>query len=491
MLKIAMSHFQGLCFTQLIKVGMGYFNNKKAGELHTVCMQYTQSLGNFVHILSLSVERILMIIVYLCILLTLSWEMTLVSITLAIISSFFLKGIVHRVELTGKSFVMKTQQVNSILYEIISAMKLVRQFTKEDETVQGMKKQLSSYNEDMYQLAKLNSSVSPIVEIVGIISIAIIMFISSFFIKTGFEILPVLAMFLVIFWRISSAATILNQYRVSVKAQLPSYYAVFQFLDPNNKKMITGGSSHFIKFKKEVELKDLGFRYRDNGVNVLEDISFKIPLGAKIGIVGASGSGKSTLVDLLFRFYDVHQGAILVDGVNLNDIEIKSWRKQLGIVSQDIFLFNNTLRANITFAKPEATSKEIEDAARKANAHDFIKQLPEGYDTFVGDRGILLSGGQKQRIAIARTILKEPEILIFDEATSSIDSNSEKIVQRTINEVGKGHTVITIAHRLSTVRDSDQIIVLDSGRIVEQGNHLSLLRNAGTYKNLARLQNLA
>ena len=488
--KITMSHFQGLCFTQLMRVGMGYFNNKKAGELHTTCLPYTHNLGNFVHMLSLSVERILMIIIYLCILLTLSWEMTLVSVLLAIISSLYLKRVVHRVEVTSKSFTKKTQQANSILFELISGMKLVRMFAREDETVKVLRKKVESNNEDVYQMAKLNGSVSPIIEMMGVISIAIIMIVISFFIETGFEMLPILAMFLIIFWRISGAATTLNQYRVSIKEHLPSYNVVFDFLESQNKHVLEGGSRPFRKFTKKIEFKKVGFSFYDNGAKVLENISINIPQGSKIGIVGASGSGKSTLVELLFHFYDLHQGEILVDGVNLKDIEIKSWRKHLGIVSQEIFLFNDTVRANITFAKPEATSKEIEAAARKAYAHDFIKQLPEGYDTLVGDRGVLLSGGQKQRIAIARTILKEPGILIFDEATSAIDSKSEKIVQRAIDEVGVGRTVITIAHRLSTVRNSDQIIVLDSGLIVEQGTHLSLLRNAGTYNNLVHLQNL-
>ena len=232
------------------------------------------------------------------------------------------------------------------------------------------------------------------------------------------------------------------------------------------------------------------FGYNAGETIVLKNVSFRIPRGEKVGVAGASGAGKSTLSELLLRFYDPQEGQILVDGLDLKEFDIVSWRKKIGIVSQDVFLFNDSIRANISFGKPNASPDEIEEAARKAHAHEFIQEMPEGYDTLVGDRGVRLSGGQKQRIAIARAIILDPEILILDEATSALDTEAERIVQRALDDVASGRTVFTIAHRLSTIAHYDKILVMDSGQIVEQGRHEELLQKGGIYKRLVEMQDL-
>jgi ATP-binding cassette subfamily B protein len=236
-----------------------------------------------------------------------------------------------------------------------------------------------------------------------------------------------------------------------------------------------------------VEFRQVGFAY-DSRRPLLEGVSFEIPAGKKVAVVGQSGAGKSTLSRLLFRFYDVNQGSILIDGQDLREVTQRSLREAIGIVPQDTVLFNDTIYYNIAYGRPTASREEVVAAAGAAHILDFIQSLPEGFDTRVGERGLKLSGGEKQRVAIARTLLKNPPILVFDEATSALDSHSEKAIQAELAQIARHHTTLVIAHRLSTIVDADQILVMEQGRIVERGTHEELLRAGGVYANLWALQ---
>jgi len=238
-----------------------------------------------------------------------------------------------------------------------------------------------------------------------------------------------------------------------------------------------------------VRFEDVSFSYEPRR-QILHDVSFEIPSGATVAVVGHSGSGKSTLARLLFRFYDVGAGRISVNGVDIRDVTQASLRAAIGIVPQDTVLFNDTILYNIQYGRPQASAEEVIEAARAAHIHDFIQSLPDGYDTVVGERGLKLSGGEKQRVAIARALLKDPQILVFDEATSALDSKSEKAIQAELDRIAQGRTTLVIAHRLSTVMDADEIIVMDSGRIVERGSHRSLLEHGGHYAQMWALQQL-
>ena len=231
----------------------------------------------------------------------------------------------------------------------------------------------------------------------------------------------------------------------------------------------------------------MSFAYRD-GEPALHDISFGVPKGSLLALVGPSGSGKSTLVDLLVRFFDVSSGRITIDGVDIRNTRVRDLRALMGIVSQETVLFHDTVRANIAYGRADATDAEVEAAARAAHAHEFVQKLPHGYDTVVGERGVELSGGQRQRVAIARALLRDPPILVLDEATSSLDSESERVIQDAIEKLLEGRTVFVIAHRLSTVQRADEILVMDEGRIVERGTHASLVAQGGTYRRLYDLQ---
>ena len=349
--------------------------------------------------------------------------------------------------------------------------------------------EVDRYNNNMLNLVKVRSSMQPIFESIGTTCLALILVVGSLIFAgqngVGFE---TILTFCVIFFRTLQPALALNQARVDIKSIMPGFNEVNGFLDNQGKSKLANGRRAFTQLTHGIEWRHVSFRYNEQQAMVLNDVSFFIPKGAKVGVIGSSGSGKSTLSELLLRFYDPQQGGIFIDGEDLREYDQNTWRRLIGVVSQDVFLFNDTIAANISFANPEATRERVIAAARRAHADEFIQHLPQGYDTRIGDRGVLLSGGQRQRIAIARAILNEPQILVFDEATSALDTESEKIVQQALDEVGQDKTVITIAHRLSTVKDSDLIVAIDKGCIMQQGKHDELLQQEGIYRKLMQMQ---
>lgn len=486
---ITVKHFRMLCFKQFMKLGMGYFNNNKMGNIHTLFTNYTMSLGLFVEQLGIIFPLLFNIIIYLSIISILSWKMTLISLTFSIFVSIGLRRFMLKAAMAGKAMTQATTELNSTMLELLMAKKNIHIFAREQESTKLFEVEVDRSNHAMLLSSKIRGIVQPIFEFLAMLMVALIMLVGSvLFFKTSSIGLPGLAAFLIVFHRISSAAMTINQYRVAIISSWPAYQQIFDFLETDDKQFIDNGNQKFIHLEKGIEIKQIEFSYRNPEYAALKDVSFNIIKGSKVGVVGGSGAGKSTLIELLLRFYDPQVGKIFVDGVEIRSLDITSWRKRIGVVTQDVFLFNDTIRANIAYAEPNTSQKEIEEAALKANAHDFIMALPKGYDSEIGDQGVLLSGGQKQRLAIARAIISQPDILILDEATSALDSESEKIVQLALNNVSEGRTVITIAHRLSTIFDSDNIIVMDSGSLVEQGNHEELIKLDGVYKNLVQIQ---
>ncbi|MEX0907410.1 MAG: ABC transporter ATP-binding protein, partial [Gemmatimonadota bacterium] len=327
----------------------------------------------------------------------------------------------------------------------------------------------------------------PLSETMGAIGTVLLLWFGGRMVISGALTPGAFILFLGLSLKLYQPAKWLSKFPSTAQPGLSAADRIFEFLDTPIEMTDDAGLRPFTGFSDAIRLEDIRFAY-ETGEPVLNGISLEVRPGEVIALVGPSGGGKSTLVDLIARFYDPDSGRITVDGVDLREISPRSLRQQLGIVTQETVLFHDTVRANIAYALPDATQEEIERAARAANAHEFIAQLPRGYDTVLGERGTRLSGGQRQRIAIARAILRDPPILIFDEATSALDSESERLVQDAIEHLLTGRTVFVIAHRLSTILHADQILVLEQGSIVERGTHDELLAEGGLYRKLYRLQ---
>jgi subfamily B ATP-binding cassette protein MsbA len=298
----------------------------------------------------------------------------------------------------------------------------------------------------------------------------------------------IMVTYLVLLSRLLPYISQLNSARNQLARVSASIDIVYDLLRRDNKGFMQNGALRFQGLQQGIKFKGVSFTYPGSEDQVLANITLNLPKGTTLALVGSSGAGKSTLADLLPRFFDPTQGSIQIDGEDLRHYDIATIRKAMGVVSQDTFLFNNTVRYNIAYGRLEATDEEIISAAKRANAYGFIMQLPQGLDTMIGDRGIMLSGGQRQRLAIARALLQNPEILVLDEATSALDTVSERLVQQALDELSRDRTTLVIAHRLSTVQNADQIAVMDKGRVAELGTHQDLLIKGGLYSKLCSLQ---
>ncbi|PYS21000.1 MAG: hypothetical protein DMF72_18840 [Acidobacteria bacterium] len=328
----------------------------------------------------------------------------------------------------------------------------------------------------------------PIIELIGVLFIAVLLFFGEREIRLGRMDLAQFLLFIVLLLRSYDPMRKLSRLQNSMSQALAAGQHVWEVMDEHAEIAEKANAIELPTLRHEIELRDVRFGYAEEGRPVLRDINLTVPAGRMVALVGESGGGKSTLTKLLPRFHDPTSGRVLWDSVDLRDAKLSSLRRQIALVTQETVLFNDTVRYNITYGRPNATQGEIEDAARTAFAHDFINELPEGYDTIIGERGIFLSGGQRQRIAIARAVLIDAPVLILDEATSALDAESEQLVQRAIANLIKDRTTIVIAHRLSTVRRADLIVVVEAGRIIEQGTHSELLARGGQYQRLYELQ---
>lgn len=485
-------HFQMEAFKQLMRAGMGYFNKQKGGELLTIINVHADNMGTSLARFGTIVHLPFTIIILITMLVYLSWQVTIVSLFLAALLFFAMRRLVRKTDLAGRKLSAALKRVGGTLLDDITGMKVIRLFNRERGEINRFEKVVVNKNEVVFGIGRLTSLAAPITEFIGALIVASVIVSASLFMfrpNSSYGI-GFLLVFLTAFYRIIGPINVINSTRVAFTGDLPYYREVFSFLDFSDKLYMDNGTELVTELKQKIELRNVSFNYEAGDKTVLRAVSFTVDKGSKVGVVGSSGAGKSTLTELLLRFYDPQQGQLLIDGVDLKQLNLDNWRKLVGVVSQDVFLFNDTLKNNIAFANPGASQSEIENAARKAHAHDFIQALPRGYATLIGDRGVLLSGGQRQRIAIARAILANPQVLIFDEATSALDTESEKIVQEALDEVGQGRTVITIAHRLSTVADSSKIIVMEAGKVVEEGTHQELLNLNGVYSKLVKMQKL-
>lgn len=418
----------------------------------------------------------------------LSWRLTLGSLLIAPVIAVLTAKFGRALRNLARESFESSKQLTDTAQEALANQGIVKAYRaekRESDRFTEVAKRIVRAN---LRSASIAGASPPTIEMIGILFVVLLLFFGQREIINGNMNTAQFLQFLFFLFRSYDPMRKLSRLQNSMEQALAAARHVFEVMDEHATIQEKPGAAELPTLKKEIELQNVSFGYANESRSVLREVSLKIPAGTMVALVGESGGGKSTLTKLLPRFHDPSSGAVLWDGIDIREATISSLRKQMALVTQETVLFNDTVRHNIAYGKPEATDREIEEAALIAFAHDFIRELPNGYDTIVGERGIFLSGGQRQRLAIARAILVNAPVLILDEATSALDAESERLVQSAISNLVRNRTTIVIAHRLSTVRRADKIVVMEAGRIIETGTHSELLARGGQYKKLYELQ---
>ena len=467
------------CYKGISKVNAGYLDSVKETDLFTKSVAFAGSYGNIIRLIANMVPMLMTLVILMVALLMIYPIMLILSLSVAVLSTLLIRNIHKKSELAGKKITQANKKLNFKFIEEISGLKTRRLSNSINHSINFIKQRLDEWSGSFLGLEKLIVSIRPVIEFIGIVSLAIILLGFSYFLVDSNMFVDnstALLTFMVVFSRILSPVSSINQSISGIKSNLPYVKITEEFLSELEVDKVVDGRIEKTKLEKSIEFKNVFFRYNKSTNDALTDVSFLIPLGSKVGIVGLSGSGKSSLVDLLLRHYDPYSGNILIDGIDLKDIALVSWYEILGVVNQDPFLFDSSISYNISFGQDSGNLQKTIKAAKKAHIHDFIQSLPDGYDSIVGGRGDLLSGGQRQRISIARALFHNPDVLIFDEATSALDSETELDIRLAIEELSTSKTIIMVAHRMSTILDSDIIIVMDKGKIIQYGNPDELIK---------------
>ena len=472
-------------FSQLLRVSYSFLETKDSGKLlntlATETWRTSEALGIFVYL----IISVCTTLVYISLLLLISWKLTLLISAIVSVISAIVWFVTRQSQTLGEKAVRINSILTSRMYEGTIGMRTIRAFGREPYEQKQFDRASQQVRDVFMKLDLISGAINPLYEVLSALLVLSIMVIALWQDRTA---LPTILTFLLILYRMQPQIQQLDGCRVKLSMLTSSIDDVMLFLEEKDKPYIRSGDRYFARLRQAISLEAVSFRYNARDPYALKDVSIRIPKGKTTAIVGSSGAGKSTLINLICRFYELSAGAIYVDDNPLRELDLVSWRSRLAIVSQDIHIFSNTIRENIAYGRFDATETEIITAAKQANAHEFIMELPQGYGTKVGDRGVRLSGGQRQRIALARAIIRNPEILILDEATNALDTISEHLIQEALNNLTQNCTTIAIAHRLSTIEQADQIIVLEKGRVVEQGNLHQLLELNGIFARLYQLQ---
>ena len=478
-------------FSKVVDMNVGYFSDQRKGD---IISKITSDVGVvqfcITNTLQVAFREPFLIIGYTVMMVAISWELALFSVLFLPVVALIIGSIVKRLRHPARTSQQRMGELVSTLDESLSGIKVIKSYN----ATGYVKQKFYDLSEDLARLtlsmARRQQLASPMSEFLGISAVGVILvFGGSLVFKDALSPEGFIA-FIAMFSQITRPVrTFIDQFS-NINQGIAAGERIFSIIDAQSEIQDKPGAIELDGLKDKIEFRDIHFSY-DGSREVIEGISFEIKRGETVALVGPSGGGKSTLSELIPRFYDVKAGDILIDGVSVRDYTQDSLRAHMSVVAQDTVLFNDTIEGNIAMGKAGATHDEIVEAARIANADCFIQEAPEGYQTNIGDRGVKLSGGQRQRLSIARAVLKNPEILILDEATSALDTESEKLVQDALNSLLKGRTSIVIAHRLSTVHNADKIIVIDHGRIAEQGTHEELMARGGIYSKLIEMQSVA
>jgi ABC-type multidrug transport system fused ATPase/permease subunit len=479
-------------YDKIVTLPIGFFTNERKGDIMARMSGDVQEVQTSVMASLFSIIKYpIMIVACLGMMLVISWQLTLFVFVMLPLFGFIMGSVGKKLKEKSMKAQNKWGDILSNVEETIGGLRVVKAFNAE----KMMERRFGAQTEDLY---RINNSVlrrttmaHPMSEFLGTTAVAVILWFGGSLILTDRSSIDAASFiyYMVMFYSIINPAKEISKVSYLIRKGMAAKERIDKILgadnpihDPERPVPLPAGIE-----KSEVAFRDVTFSY-DGERDVLRDINLTVRPGETVAIVGQSGSGKSTLVDLIPRFWDVEKGSITVDGIDVKDLRVKELRALMGNVSQEAILFNDTIFNNIAFGSADATPERVEEAARVANAHDFIMDTPGGYDTVIGDRGCRLSGGQRQRISIARAILKDPAILILDEATSALDTESERLVQEALEKLMRGRTTIVIAHRLSTITNADRICVLKEGAIVEEGTHDQLIARGGLYRHLVDMQ---
>jgi subfamily B ATP-binding cassette protein MsbA len=475
-------------YEHLIVLPIRYFTSTKVGQILARVLSDTEQTKSLItELVTRAISAGTKVAVSVAILFGLSWRLTLISLVIAPVLTLVLQPLLRRLRHGYRRLRNDYGEIMSVMQETISGVRLVKSYGAEEHEQRRFLDASHSYRDGLVRMARLAVLAQPITETLAMLIVVLLLWVGAKEVFAGEMEAAQFLVFIALVMQLLQPLKQLSQIPAVAQISFASAERVFQVLDQPTERELDKGTVEAKGFRQSVVFDHVHFAYDDEPV--LTDISFTARKGDVIALVGASGAGKSTLVDLIPRFYEPANGRITIDGVDTRQITLPALRSLTGIVSQETVIFNDSVRANIAYGRTERYSDaQIEAAARAANAHEFIRELPDGYATVLGERGARLSGGQRQRIAIARALLLDPPILILDEATSALDTESERLVQEAIDRLLEGRTVFVIAHRLSTIQHATEILVLDRGRIIERGTHQELLSRRGAYYRLHVLQ---
>ena len=475
-------------YEKITSLPLGFFSEERKGDIIARMSGDVQEIENSIMAsLEMLFKNPILIVSYFAALIFISWELTLFTLIIVPIMGWFMGWVGRKLKAQSIQAQALWSDTMSQVEETLGGLRIIKAFCAEKRMNRRFDNINSAYRNDIMRVNIRQSSAHPMSEFLGTIMIVIVLWFGGILVINNHTLSgPIFIYYMVMLYSIINPLKDFSKAGYNIPKGLASMERVDKILMAENDIKEPEQPKHLQSFEHQIEFRHVSFRYGEQWV--LKDINLVIPKGKTIALVGQSGSGKSTLVDLIPRYYDVQEGEVLIDGINVKDLGIYDLRQLIGNVSQEAILFNDTFRNNISFGVTSATQEQIEEAAKIANAYDFITASEQGFDTNIGDRGGRLSGGQRQRVSIARAILKNPPILILDEATSALDTESERLVQDALERLMKTRTTVAIAHRLSTIKNADEICVLHDGKIVERGTHEQLLASDGYYKKLHEMQ---